>query len=76
MDRINSTITKLDELAKSVKTKEKTTLEKVPKLIKTVQQLEGENSALKISLQKQEQKLLKNEEEEKERAKNDQKTVN
>lgn len=30
MDRINSTITKLDELAKSVKTKEKTTLEKVP----------------------------------------------
>jgi hypothetical protein len=41
MDRINATITKLDELARSVKTKEKSSLDKVPNLTRRIQELEG-----------------------------------
>lgn len=39
MDRINATISKLDELAHSLKTKEKNILEKVPELTRKVQLL-------------------------------------
>ena len=46
MDRINSTINKIEELAKIVKEKGKNTQEKVPQLTRKVQELEGEKSTL------------------------------
>lgn len=50
MDRINATIGKLDQLAQTIRTKEKN--DKVPELLKRVQELEGENLALKGNLAK------------------------
>ena len=75
MDRINTTISKLDQLAHSIKSKEKTTLEKVPELTKKTHELEGENKALKNNIKQLEEKLEQKERQEKERAKNDQKTI-
>ena len=57
MDRINATITKLDQLAHSIKTKEKSTLEKVPELTRKSHELEGENQTLKSNIRKLEMKL-------------------
>lgn len=45
MDRINATIGKLDELAQTIRTKEKS--DRVPELLRRVQELEGENQTLK-----------------------------
>lgn len=75
MDRINTTISKLDELAHSIKNKEKSTLEKVPELTKRIHQLEGQNETLKANMKKMEERLETKEKEEMDRAKNDQKTI-
>lgn len=76
MDRINATIGKLDELAKNVKKREKNTSERVPELLRQIQQLEGEKDILAGSSRRLEEQLAAKERENTERSKRDQKTIN
>jgi hypothetical protein len=51
MERINSTISKLGDLAKTIKEKEKPG-NKIPELTRTIQELQGEKVALQASMSK------------------------
>lgn len=61
MDRINSTISKLGELAKTIKDREKISGDKLPEMGRKIQELEGENATLLKDLAKLEEKLEKKE---------------
>lgn len=75
MDRINSTISKFGELAKSIKEREKSSGDKLPEMGRRIQELEGENATLMKDLAKLEEKSEKKERTAAEEKKKDQMTI-